>query len=201
MLVAVAALAAGCASSKPASARIGAEGARATSHRFVDDDLGFAIERPDGEAWQFTQGSSAPDGIVVPVVVLHEDSGAQVVVQVAPGIASSEEFAGRLAMGLQSKPGFRIGGLTETPDGGAGFEFALSDLVEGRVRVHEGTSGQVFEFTFSALPIILGRCLFTVGLVCLQQVIHCSGYFVCCRHNCLLRPKPRTHRSIVGAKR
>jgi hypothetical protein len=144
MLVAVAALAAGCASSKPASARIGAEGARATSHRFVDDDLGFAIERPDGEAWQFTQGSSAPDGIIVPVVVLHEDSGAQVVVQVAPGIASSEEFAGRLAMGLQSKPGFRIGGLTETPDGGAGFEFALSDLVEGRVRVHEGTSGQVF---------------------------------------------------------
>src|SRR5215213_7918712 len=64
-----------------------------------------------------------------------------------------------------------------------------------------GTSGQVCEFTLSALPIILGRCLFTVGLVCLEEVIHCSGYFVCCRHNRLLRPKPGTHRSIVGAKR
>lgn len=143
-LLGLALAASGCASTKDAGPEAGGEAVRPTSHRFVDGGLGFAIERPDGEAWQFTQGGTAPEGIVVPVVVLHEDSGAQVVVQVAPGIASSEEFAGRLAMGLQSKPGFAIGDLAEGADGSAGFEFALSDLVQGRVRVHDGTGGQVF---------------------------------------------------------
>ncbi len=136
--------AAGCAGGKGASGGVGAEAVRPSSHRFVDGELGFTIERPDGEAWRFTPGGTAPEGIVVPVVVLHEDSGAQVVVQVAPGIATSAEFAGRLAMGLQSKPGFLIGDLTEGADGDSGFEFALSDLVQGRVRVQEGPDHRIF---------------------------------------------------------
>jgi hypothetical protein len=133
---------AGCASTKEAAREAAPEAPSA--NRFIDGELGFTIERPSGEAWQFTPGGAAPEGIVVPVVVLHEDSGAQVVVQVAPAIASSEEFAGRLAMGLQSKPGFAIGDLRELDGGGTGFEFTLSDLVQGRVRVREAPGGRIF---------------------------------------------------------
>lgn len=133
---------AGCASMKEAAREAAPEAPGA--NRFVDGELGFTIDRPSGEAWRFTPGGAAPEGIVVPVVVLHEDSGAQVVVQVAPAIASSEEFAGRLAMGLQSKPGFAIGDLRELDGGGTGFEFTLSDLVQGRVRVREAPGGRIF---------------------------------------------------------
>lgn len=135
--------AAACASGKAGSAGVSADARRATSHRFVDADTGFAIDRPDGEAWQFISGGVAPEGLVVPVIIVHEGSGAQVVVQVAPGIASSEEFAERLAMGLQSKPGFEIEEPRAMSDGGTAFEFTLSNLVEGRVRVHEGSGDRI----------------------------------------------------------
>src|SRR5215211_3038886 len=64
-----------------------------------------------------------------------------------------------------------------------------------------GTSSQVFEFTLSALALILGATLLMVGFMRPEQVVHCSSNFVRRRYNCLLRPEPRTHRSIVGAKR
>jgi len=63
-----------------------------------------------------------------------------------------------------------------------------------------GTSGQVVAFTLAALPIIRSRWLLTVGLGGLQQVLHSAGDLMRRRHNCLFRPKSRTHRSLGGAK-
>ncbi|HEY0840656.1 MAG TPA: hypothetical protein VGD74_10760, partial [Vulgatibacter sp.] len=37
--------------------------------RWVDAELGFEIERPGGDEWDFSPGHEAPEGIVVPVIV------------------------------------------------------------------------------------------------------------------------------------
>src|SRR5215216_1658792 len=41
-----------------------------------------------------------------------------------------------------------------------------------------GTSGQMFELPLSALAFVLVPTLLTVGLMCLEEVIHCSSNFV-----------------------
>src|SRR5690606_12280877 len=53
-------------------------------NRYVSFDYGFEIERPPGDDWEFTEGKSAPEGIAIPVTVVHPATGSQVVVQVAP---------------------------------------------------------------------------------------------------------------------
>lgn len=113
--------------------------------RFVDAQAGFEISRPDGAEWQFAPGHDAPDGILVPVVVLHPATGAQVVVQVAPDVASPAEFADRLAVGLRSKPGFSTTVPASSGDGNAcAFEFALGEEVYGRVGILDAQDGRLF---------------------------------------------------------
>jgi|SRR4051812_47687157 hypothetical protein len=138
-VVAAGLILAGCASApakpdakqKSASAKAPATG---DALRFVDASLGFEISRPD-DSWSFEQGGEAPPGLAMPVVISHKGSGAQVVVQVAPDVAPPDDFAQRLAVGLQSKPGFSTTTPEMNEDGRASFLFKLGDEVFGKVNV------------------------------------------------------------------
>lgn len=155
-MVVTAALLAGCAGSQASGPPAVASGraaleeggevrAASAAERFVDAQAGFEIARPLGDAWQFAPGHEAPEGILVPVVVLHPATGSQVVVQVTPEVASPQEFAERLAVGLRSKPGFTTTVPALSDDGASsGFEFALGQEVFGRVGILGVNDGRLF---------------------------------------------------------
>ncbi|HEY8207140.1 MAG TPA: hypothetical protein VIG99_06655 [Myxococcaceae bacterium] len=144
--------AAGCASqrgtggsgvaAKPAA---GSRSAKAGA-LYLDSDLGFEIGRPS-ESWQLdATGEMTAEGLAIPVVMRHRESGAQVVLQVAPAIASPTEMAERLTAGLRSQPGFRAGDPEPLAlrEGAVGFAFEMGESVRGRVAVLEGGQGQIF---------------------------------------------------------
>lgn len=119
--------------------------AAADLERFVDTEAGFEIARPAGEAWQFAPGHDAPDGILVPVVVVHPATGAQVVVQITPEVTTPREFAERLAVGLRSKPGFATTVPASADDGlSSGFSFSLGQDVSGKVGISTNRDGRLF---------------------------------------------------------
>src|SRR4051794_30190696 len=151
----VALAAAGCASQRgtggsglavqPAMA-VAAKPAAKTGALYLDSDLGFEIGRPS-ESWQLdATGELTPEGLSIPVVLRHRDSGAQVVLQVAPAIASPTEMAERLTSGLRSQPGFVAGDPEPLAlrEGAVGFAFQMGEQVSGRVAVLEGGKGQIF---------------------------------------------------------
>jgi hypothetical protein len=116
-----------------------------TTRRYVDEDLGFEIIRPTAE-WQLDETNErTPEGLAIPVILRHRVTGAQVVLQVAPGVASPVQFAERLTQGLRQQPGF----VTSDPrpialsDSAVGFDFQVGDGVRGKVAVREGNSGRV----------------------------------------------------------
>ncbi len=150
--VVAAALVAGCAAQhKEIAAGTGGAGsegtvAAAASRRYIDPELGFEISRPDG-TWQLDAGEhGTSDGLVIPVVLRHGPSGAQVILQIAPAVASPAEFAERLTAGLRRQPGFVAGDPEPVPlsDNSVGFTFAVGDTVSGRVAILGGGAGQVF---------------------------------------------------------
>jgi hypothetical protein len=112
----------------------------------VDEVLGFELTQPGGD-WVLEQTDErTPEGLAIPVVLRHRASGAQVVLQVAPAVATPAQFAERLTMGLRSQPGF----VTTEPepllmsDSAVGFSFGVGDNVRGRVVVRDGSPGNVF---------------------------------------------------------
>jgi hypothetical protein len=107
--------------------------------RYVDPRLDFEISRPTGD-WLFTPGQPLTEGISVPVIVANPESGAQVVVQIAPAVATPGELAMRLERGLRSRPGFSPGAPAplEGTDDGVGFPFSMGDAVRGRVAILSG---------------------------------------------------------------
>lgn len=143
----------GCASHRPAQKEPAAPGAvagvggsdTAGSNRYVNEQLGFAVTRPDSK-WQLdVTGDLGADGIATPVVLRNSETGAQVVIQVAPAVATPIQFAQRLTAGMRSHPGF----VTSDPeplalsDNAVGFRFTMGDRVIGRVAVREGAEGRV----------------------------------------------------------
>lgn len=150
--------AAGCSSSRQAvkadaaqpagtggSGRVEAPLTTSVSGPYVDEELGFEIIRPSDE-WQLDVSTErTPEGLAIPVVLRHAGSGAQVVLQVAPAVATPTQFAERLAEGLRQQPGF----ITTDPvplslsDTAVGFSFKVGDNVHGRVAVREGQEGRV----------------------------------------------------------
>jgi hypothetical protein len=120
---------------------------RSTTRRYVDEDLGFEIVRSTAE-WQLdeTEDQNTPEGLAIPVVLRHRTSGAQVVLQVAPAVASPIQFAERLNQGLREQPGFIATDPEPLPlsDSAVGFDFQVGDGVHGRVAVTEGSPGRVF---------------------------------------------------------
>lgn len=117
---------------------------RIEGQRWVDPKLDFEISRPAGD-WLFAPGQPLAEGIAVPVIVAHPQSGAQVVVQIAPAVATPTEFAMRLTNGLRTRPGFNPGSPSplEGTDDGVGFPFTMGDSVTGRVAILSG-KGRVF---------------------------------------------------------
>lgn len=120
--------------------------AELTGRRYVDPELGFEIVRPQG-GWALDANDELSlEGVTIPVVMRHKESGAQVVVQVAPATSSTIQFAERLNEGLKSQPGFS----TTDPeplkysDSAVGFNFGMGQKVSGRVAVMEGNSGRVY---------------------------------------------------------
>ncbi|CAM3497282.1 hypothetical protein G4177_11145 [Corallococcus sp. ZKHCc1 1396] len=123
----------------------GDPGVASTTRRYVDEDLGFEIVRPTAE-WQLDETNErTPEGLAIPVILRHRVSGAQVVLQVAPGVATPTQFAERLTQGLRQQPGF----TTTDPqpialsDSAVGFDFQVGDGVRGKVAVREGNGGRV----------------------------------------------------------
>ncbi len=132
--------------SQPATAPAG-QGQHSVTRRYVDEDLGFEIVRPTAE-WQLdeTENQDSPDGMAIPVVLKHRTSGAQVVLQVAPAVATPVQFAERLNEGLKEQPGFVASDPEPLPlsDSAVGFHFTVEGGVRGRVAVTEGSPGRVF---------------------------------------------------------
>lgn len=120
-----------------------------STRRYVDEDLGFEIIRPTAE-WQLdeTEEQSSPEGMAIPVVLKHRTTGAQVVLQVAPAVATPTQFAERLSEGLKEQPGFIASDPEPLPlsDSAVGFNFTVEGGVRGRVAVTEGSPGRVFMF-------------------------------------------------------
>ncbi|QRK05110.1 hypothetical protein JQX13_33570 [Archangium violaceum] len=114
--------------------------------RYVHQALGFELTQPGGDWLLDETDEQTPEGLAIPVVLRHRSSGAQVVLQVAPAVASPIQFAERLTLGLRSQPGF----VTSDPeplsmsDSAVGFDFAVGDNVRGRVVVRDGSAGHVF---------------------------------------------------------
>ncbi len=113
--------------------------------RYVDTALGFEVLRPT-DRWQIdVSGEPSEEGIAAPVVLRNKDTGAQVVIQVAPAIGSPTQLAERLTHGMRSHPGFVISDPEPVAlsDNAVGFRFAMGDKVHGRVAVREGAPGRV----------------------------------------------------------
>jgi len=112
----------------------------------VDAENGFTIDRPN-TTWNFFEGSElSTETIAVPLVVSNTDQNAQVVVQIAPAVATPFQFAERLVAGLNSRAGFETTNIQPIPlgDGAVGFDFSVEEEVKGRVAILEGTEGRVF---------------------------------------------------------
>lgn len=148
----VALCAAACGASRPAvtkgtpAAPIAEETVSSAASRYVDEDLGFEIVRPSMEWLLDETDEQSPEGLRIPVVLRHRVSGAQMVLQVAPAVATPSQFAERLTEGLRAQPGF----TTSDPepialsDSAVGFDFQVGEGVRGRVAVREGSPGRIF---------------------------------------------------------
>lgn len=145
---------AGCAGSKAASktetaptAEVQPQPAPAPQQKtYVDAEKRFEIQRPDGD-WTFRPGAElSTESIEVPVVVTNSTKGAQVVVQVAPAVATPTQFAERLTVGLRTRAGFETSEIQPIPlaEGAVGFDFDVADQVHGRVAILEGGEGRVY---------------------------------------------------------
>jgi hypothetical protein len=118
---------------------------RGEGRRYVDDDLGFQVVRPaDGWALNAVDDVSR-DGLQVPVVLKHQ-SGATVVLQLAPAVATPFQYAEKLTRGLREQLGVEAGEVEPLPlsESAVGFRFRMGAGVRGRVAVREGSPGRVF---------------------------------------------------------
>lgn len=118
---------------------------RRESQRYVDAALGFQVDRPE-DGWTLNvTGDEGEQGVTVPVVLRHA-SGATVVLQVAPAVATPLQYAERLVLGLGQQAGVVPGDLEPLPlsESAVGFRFRIPGTMRGRVAVRDGGPGRVF---------------------------------------------------------
>jgi hypothetical protein len=113
--------------------------------RYVDEDLGFEIIRPTAEWLLDEMNERTPEGLAIPVILRHQTSGAQVVLQVVPTDWSPTQIAERLTEGLRAQPGFVTTDPAPIPlsETAVGFDLAVGEEVLGKVAVREGQPGRV----------------------------------------------------------
>jgi|GEM_PF-1444279 len=113
-------------------------GRLAAPQMWSDREGAFSLARPAGESWRFKGTARGPDGSALPLLALSEETGAQLIVQNADGVASLRTLAGALAAHLGEEARIRV----EEPArilarGGEAyaFSFTVADEVRGRVAV------------------------------------------------------------------
>src|SRR5688572_19061774 len=133
---------------RPAAAKRPKPGvARAAASRppYVDRVHGFQVTPPD-RGWALQANAyTTDDGERVPLVLRDDRTGAQVVIQVAPAVATPTQYAQRLTRGMRDHPGFEAGDPAPIPlsDHAVGFDFDMARRVHGKVAVREGARGDV----------------------------------------------------------
>src|SRR5205809_452684 len=74
------------------------------SPKMWEDRAGlFALQRPENEHWMFRAGVRGPDGELVPLLAMSQESGAQLVVQSADGITDLRLLARMLMQNLSNE--------------------------------------------------------------------------------------------------
>lgn len=142
----------GCASQKAQQRGVGGSGTEGQQlaeapfvARYVDEQLGFEISRPSA-AWQLDAVDElTPEGLAIPIILRDRESGAQIVVQVAPAIATPTQFADRISSGLREHAEIEATDPEplEFAEGAVGFYFSVGEKVLGRVAVRDGAPGKV----------------------------------------------------------
>lgn len=136
----------GCAHERPQAKQAYQAKAQQAARKYVDNELGFEISRPSGQWALSATDEQTMEGVSIPVVMQDRESGAQVVIQVAPAVASPTQFAQRITEGLKTREGFSTSepAPLQYSDNAVGFDFQMEDRVKGRVAVLTGKSGRVY---------------------------------------------------------
>jgi hypothetical protein len=98
----------------------------------------FALSRPENEHWMFRSGVRGPDGELVPLLALSQETGAQLVVQSADGINDLRLLARILSENLSNEERVHVDDVEKLLARGGeayGFSFTVADEVRGRVAV------------------------------------------------------------------
>jgi hypothetical protein len=98
----------------------------------------FALSRPENEHWMFRSGVRGPDGELVPLMALSQETGAQLVVQSADGINDLRLLARILSENLSNEQRVHVDDVERLLARGGeayGFSFTVADEVRGRVAV------------------------------------------------------------------
>ena len=103
-----------------------------------DKQGAFALERPEGERWRFQGGVRGPDGALLPLLALADDSGAQLIVQNADGLTNVRALTRLLADHLTEEQRVHVEGIERVLARGGeayAFSFTVADEARGRVAV------------------------------------------------------------------
>lgn len=126
--------------SRPARALpIAAPAASAGADTWTSPELGVSLDKPHGTEWQVVTGVISPDGRPLPLVVSHEGSGAQIVVQVSEPVQTPRAMAELLHGKLGEEPTLELGdaGRVDVDSGtdAYGFTFHVDGEANGRVAI------------------------------------------------------------------
>lgn len=142
LLASIAALAAGCISSRQTAPETLHGSARILAVKgkpFSAPELGFELDQPEGDDWALATGVTSPEGRDIPVVVAHPKSGAQIVVQVSRPDSTPEALAHMLKTRLEAELPMEIGDPEqldmESGSDAYGFPFSIVGEASGRVAV------------------------------------------------------------------
>jgi hypothetical protein len=109
-----------------------------TPKMWLDRTGQFALERPAAERWMLRGSVRGPDGEIVPLLALSQETGAQLVVQTADGIHDLRLLARMLMENLAGESRVHVEDLERVLARGGeayGFSFTVADEVRGRVAV------------------------------------------------------------------
>lgn len=114
----------------------------------------FALSRPDNEHWAFRGGVRGADGAPVPLLAMSQETGAQLVVQSADGIADLRLLARILSESLSNEERVHVDDVEKLLARGGeayGFSFTVADEKRGRVAVVR--TGQHVALVIASWPL------------------------------------------------
>lgn len=119
-----------------------------------DKQGAFALERPDGERWSFQGGVRGPDGGLLPLLALSEDSGAQLIVQNADGMNNVRALTRLLAEHLTEEQRVHVDHIERVlARGGEAYAFSFTVADEARGRVAVVKAGEHVALVIASWPL------------------------------------------------